>query len=80
MISRAKKDGVLCVFISKEDEVEQFIEILQVIPLEFDTITGHTARCTKCNSTTLPITKEEIEDKVPQGVLEYNEEFWKCES
>jgi uncharacterized protein with PIN domain len=37
------------------------------------------ARCTKCNSTTSQISKLKIENKVPQGVLEFNDKFWKCD-
>lgn len=80
LITRAKNHDILSVYISTENELEQFLEILQIVPLEFDKITGDTARCTKCNSMTLPVTKSEIENKVPQVVLEYNEKFWKCEN
>lgn len=78
LITRAKNDGILSIYISTENEIEQFLEILQNVSLEFDKITGDTARCTKCNSITLPIAKSEIENKVPQGVLNYNDKFWKC--
>lgn len=80
LTNKANKDGVLSVFISKENEIEQFLEILKAIPLKFNEISGDTARCTKCNSVTLPISKSEIRNKIPQGVLEYNDEFWKCEN
>ena len=79
LIERAKKNKISSIYITKENEIEQFLEILQIIPLEFDKITGDTARCPKCNSTTSPISKSEIKNKIPPGVLEYNDEFWKCE-
>lgn len=80
LITRAKNNGIPSIYISTENEIEQFLEILQIVPLKFNKITGDTARCTKCNSITLPITKSEIENKIPQGVLEYNEKFWQCKN
>jgi uncharacterized protein with PIN domain len=48
--------------------------------LKLDEITGDTARCTKCNSPTSQIDKSNVEDKVPEKVLEFNEKFWKCDN
>ena len=76
----AKKSDVSAIYLSKENEIDQFLEILDATPLELNEISGEKARCTKCNSTTSPISKSEIEDKIPQGVLEFNEKFWKCDS
>ena len=42
-------------------------------------ISGDSARCTKCNSLTSKISKLELENRIPPGVLEYNEKFWKCD-
>ncbi len=47
--------------------------------MEFDEISGDSARCTKCNSLTSQINKLEIENKIPQGVLELQDKFWKCD-
>ncbi|MCV0401089.1 MAG: Mut7-C RNAse domain-containing protein [Nitrosopumilus sp.] len=80
LIARAKKQDIVSVHVTKEDEIEQFLEILEHIPLELDTISGDTARCTKCNSPTLQIDKSKISGKIPQKVLEFNDKFWKCES
>ena len=80
LIARAKKQDIVSVYVTKEDEIEQFLEILEHIPLELDTISGDTARCTKCNSPTLQIDKSKISGKIPQKVLEFNDKFWKCES
>ena len=67
------------IYISKEDEVEQFLEILDVVNLQFETISGDTARCTKCNSITSLIDKSQIQNQIPSGVLEFNDKFWKCD-
>jgi len=79
LINRAKKNKILSVYITKENEIEQFQEILETTHLEFDEISGDSARCTKCNSPTSKINKFEIANKIPQGVLDYNDKFWKCD-
>jgi uncharacterized protein with PIN domain len=63
----------------KENEIEQFLEILETTNLQLDGISGDVARCTKCNSTTSQISKLKIGNKIPQGVLEFNDKFWKCD-
>lgn len=80
LIARAKKQEIKSVYVTKEDEIEQFLEILKHVSLKLDEITGDTARCTKCNSPTSQIDKSNVEDKVPKKVLEFNEKFWKCDN
>ena len=79
LIDRAKKNEVLSIYVKKEKEIEQFLEILETTNLQIDEISGDVARCTKCNSTTSQISKLKIGNKVPQGVLEFNDKFWKCD-
>ena len=79
LIDRAKKNDVLSIYVTKENEIEQFLEILETVNLQLDGISGDTARCTKCNSTTSQISKLKIGNKIPQGVLEFNDKFWKCD-
>ncbi|MFQ5781438.1 MAG: Mut7-C RNAse domain-containing protein [Nitrosopumilus sp.] len=79
LINRAKKNGLSSIYISKDNEIDQFLEILQTLPLDLAEISGETARCTKCNSKTSSINKSEIENKIPQGVLEFNDKFWECD-
>ena len=79
LIDRAKKNEILSLYVTKENEIEQILEILETMNLRVDEITGDIARCTKCNSTTSRISKLKIRNKIPQGVLEYNDKFWKCD-
>ncbi|MFB5620074.1 MAG: Mut7-C RNAse domain-containing protein [Nitrosopumilus sp.] len=80
LIIKAKKQGIISVHITKENEVEQFLEILEQIPLELDAVSGDRARCTKCNSSTSQIDKSKISGKIPQKVSEFNDKFWKCDN
>ncbi len=75
----AESPEISSVYITTENEVEQFLEILESTHLQFDVISGDSARCTKCNSPTSQIDKLEIENKIPEGVLEYHDKFWKCD-
>ena len=79
LIDRTKKNEVLSIYVTKENEIEQFLEILETVNLQLDGISGDIARCTKCNSTTSQISKLKIGNKIPQGVLEFNDKFWKCD-
>lgn len=80
LITKAKKQGIISVHITKENEVEQFLEILEKIPLQLDSISGDRARCTKCNFPTSQIDKSKILSKIPQKVSEFNDKFWKCDN
>ena len=79
LIDRAKKNEISSIYITKEKELDQFLEILETTHLQLDEISGNTARCPKCNSSTSQIDKLKIGNKIPLGVLEYNDKFWKCE-
>ena len=79
LIDRANKNEISSVYITKENEIEQFLEIAKTTHLQFDEISGDSARCTKCNSPTSKINKFEIENKIPKRVLEYHDKFWKCD-
>ena len=79
LIQRAKKKEIPSIYISKEDKFEQFLEILKITNLEINTISGDTARCTKCNADTFRIDKSEIKNQILPGVLEQNDLFWQCE-
>ncbi|MFQ5475677.1 MAG: Mut7-C RNAse domain-containing protein [Nitrosopumilus sp.] len=79
LIDRAKKEKIPSIYITKENEIDQFLEIISIVLLQLNEISGNVARCSKCNSTTSQIDKSKIENKIPQRVLEYNDKFWKCD-
>lgn len=78
LIKKGEKMGISSIYISKEDEIEQFQEIIRKGHLEFNELSGDTARCTKCNFTTSQIKKSDLVNEIPQSVLQYYDKFWKC--
>jgi len=79
LIKRAEKINIQSIYISKEDEIKQFLEIREKTHLEFNDISGDVARCPKCNFTTSKIKKSEIINKIPEKILKYHDKFWKCD-
>jgi hypothetical protein len=78
LIIHAKKKDIQFIYITKEDEIEQFKELLKKTNLEINKISGDLARCTKCNSKTFQIKKSEIQNEIPKQVLDCHNKFWKC--
>ncbi|MGH1567492.1 MAG: Mut7-C RNAse domain-containing protein [Nitrosopumilus sp.] len=60
LIDRAKKKEIPSTYVTKENEIEQFLEIIRSTDLQLGEISGDTARCIKCNSTTSRISKLKI--------------------
>ena len=78
LIKKAKKLDMKSIYIKKEDEIEEFLEIINSINLKRIKINGNVARCTKCNSLTESVDKEIIKERITNGVLKSNEKFWIC--
>ena len=78
LIKKAQKLGMRSIHITKEEEVEEFLEIINSVNLKRIQINGNIARCPKCNSLTESIDKEIIKERIPQGVLKLNDKFWIC--
>jgi len=74
----ANKRGVRALLVSGEDDEDRLFEILSGLGVE--SVSGDTPRCTVCNGRLVKVEKEEIRGKVPDGVLERNDEFYMCES
>ncbi len=78
LIKKAKKLGMKPVFIMKNNEMDQFLEIISQLNLNISQINGDTARCPKCNSDTESVDKESIKETIPQMIYQINLKFWKC--
>lgn len=80
LVKRAKKMMVQAILISKEDELEQAIQLRKKMSLPKFIIDMKNTRCTICNGVLNDISKSKIKDLVPKGVFDCNEKFWICES
>lgn len=78
LIKKAQKLGMRSIHITKEEEIEEFLEIINSVNLKRIQINGNIARCPKCNSLTESVDKEIIKERIPLGVLKLNDKFWIC--
>ncbi len=70
---RAGKIGLL---IESDDIDQQLRQVVSTFHLSFD---ESQTRCSVCNSELRTVEPREVEKEVPPGVLERNEEFFRCE-
>jgi uncharacterized protein with PIN domain len=78
LLKKAEKQKISVIHFKNNREVEQLIQIFKNIKLSKVLVSGKTARCTECNGELETIKKDMIMDKVPKGVLEKIDNFWKC--
>ena len=69
----------MSILIRGNDEFEQIAQINAKIKLEKFVIDSNSSRCVTCNGKLQPIEKYRIINKVPEGVLEREENFWMCD-
>ena len=75
---KAKKQEILAVQITNDDEIEQFLEINEKASFGKCTVGGGSSRCPVCNGKLQHIEKNDVYEKVPTGVFENMKDFWKC--
>ncbi len=78
LIQKAKKQQILAVQITSDDEIEQLLQINKKESLGKCTVICGNSRCPVCNGKLQYIEKNEVSDKVPAGVLEMMKDFWTC--
>ncbi len=60
----------------RSDELEEQIrEVAEVLPLR---LVDPLSRCSVCNAVIEPVSKEEVQDLIPEGVRSRHQEFWRC--
>ena len=79
LVNKAVNSNVKSIFLQKSSEDDQLFEIASKTNIKKLVIDGDSARCPKCNFFTIPIQKNSIRNEIPEGVLEFNNKFWKCE-
>jgi len=75
---KATKMQILTVQITSDDEIEQFLQINEKTNLGKCTVSGGNSKCPVCNGKLEHIEKNDVTDKVPTGVFENMNDFWKC--
>lgn len=78
LTQKAPKQQILTIQITKDDEIEQFLQINEKIKLGKCTVSGSNSRCPVCNGELEYAEKKDIAEKVPTGVFENMNDFWKC--
>jgi uncharacterized protein with PIN domain len=78
LILKAKKRKIWNVQITSDDEIEQFLQINKKESLGKCTVSGGNSRCPRCNGELEHTEKNDVSDKLPVGVLEIMNDFWKC--
>lgn len=76
----ANNQGIMTVLIRRNDELEQIGQINAIVKLERVVIDTNNSRCTVCNGKLQAIEKYRIINKIPEGILEREKEFWMCDS
>jgi uncharacterized protein with PIN domain len=76
LYQKSRRKGVRAVLIQAGDLPEQLLEVARAIP-ELE-ISLENSRCPVCNGELQEVSKEEVKGKVPETVLERQEEFWRC--
>ncbi len=78
LIHKAKKYQIAGIQITKNEEIEQFLQINEKANLGKCTISGRNSRCPVCNGELKYTEKNDILENVPTGVLENMNDFWTC--
>ncbi len=70
--------GISVVLIRGNDEINQIIEIANKIGLSNFVMDTNSARCVNCNGRLESVKKSGLENKIPTGVYEKQDQFWIC--
>ena len=74
----ADKIGIPLVLITGTDEINQIIEIATKTGLSSFNMDTNSARCVDCNGRLESVDKSRVENKVPTGVYQRQDQFWVC--
>ena len=76
----AEKQSVSLVLIRGNDELEQIVQINAKIKLDRFVVDTNNSHCIVCNGKLQSVEKFRIIGKIPEGILEREQEFWMCDS
>jgi len=78
LVEKAKKQQIVTIQITKENEIDQFLQINEKANLEKCIISDSSSRCPVCNGELKSTEKNSVLGKIPTGVFENMDEFWTC--
>lgn len=78
LTQKAQKQQIVTIQITKDDEIEQFLQINEKIKLGKCTVSGGNSRCPVCNGKLEYVEKKDVAEKVPTTVFKNMNNFWKC--
>jgi uncharacterized protein len=79
LIKNAEKESVTAVLIRGDDEINQIIQIKTQIKLTDFIMDTNSSRCVNCNGKLLSIEKTKVLNKVPTGIYQRQDKFWRCD-
>ena len=77
LFRRAMSKGAAVFFVEGRDEVEKLAEIGKHFNLNLE-VNVENSRCPKCNARIRPVSKDEVEKRIPPATLKFYNEFWEC--
>ncbi|HIE19018.1 TPA: hypothetical protein EYP75_04765 [Candidatus Bathyarchaeota archaeon] len=77
LFRRAVSKGAVAFFVEGRDEVEKLAEIGEHFNLNLE-INVEDSRCPKCNARIRPVSKDEVEKRIPPATFRFYNEFWEC--
>jgi len=77
LFRRAASQGADVFFVEGRDEIEKLAEMGEHFNLRLE-IDVENSRCPKCNARIQPVSKSEVENRVPPATFRLHNEFWEC--
>ena len=78
LYERAKKQKTSVICLTNDKEVEQLSQIFKNLKLSSVSISGNSTRCTDCNQKLESVEKQNVKNRIPEGVFEKLDNFWQC--
>ena len=77
LFRRAMSKGAAAFLVEGLDEVEKLAEIGKHFNLNLE-IKVENSRCPKCNARIRPVSKADVEERIPPGTFRLYDDFWEC--
>jgi len=78
LFRKASVVGVEAFLVKGGSEIEKLAELARGFGLRLE-MDVESSRCPKCNAGIRSVSKEEVEDRIPESTSRFYDEFWICE-